>query len=445
MGSFDNLDHEVLLHILGEKIHDNRFLRLVANMLKAGYLEEWRYNATLSGSPQGGVISPILSNIYLDKLDAFVVTNLSLGYNAGDARKRNPEYADLMKRRRNLQRHGRHEDAAHLLTQMHTLQSRLPDDPDYRRLRYIRYADDFLLGFDGPKEEAREIKEHLRRFLRDTLKLELSGEKTLITHAATERARFLGYELYTQWHAMPTQGKRSVNGKIGFNVPKDVTDGAIKKYMVKGKPIHRNGLLADSDFAIVRMYQSEYRGLVNYYVLAHNIHNFGQVQYVTETSLLKTLAAKHKASLMDMVRKYKAMTETPYGQMKCLRVVVNRDTEGKPPLVAEFGGIPLRRQRRVTQLDDTPQPIWAVHTDLLSRLLAQQCEMCGQKAEGTAPNIQVHHIRKMADLKKPGRKELSEWQRRMIGLRRKTLIVCHSCHVDIHAGRPMRQRQRRPA
>ncbi|MDQ2828866.1 MAG: reverse transcriptase domain-containing protein [Chloroflexota bacterium] len=431
---FDTLDHQVMVGILGEKIHDNRFLRLIANMLKAGYLEEWTYNKTLSGSPQGGVVSPILSNIYLDKLDEYIVTRLMPEYNVGDKRKVAPDYNRLRLRRGYLRKTGRQAEAEQVRKQMFGLSSVVPDDPEFRRLRYVRYADDFLLGFDGPKEEARAIKERLRTFLRDHLKLELSEEKTLITHAATEKARFLGYELCTQWASDQVRnGKRTLRGQIGFRVPKDVIEGSVKKYMGGGKPVHRAELMHESDYTIVTKYQSEYRGLVNYYVLAYNIQNFSEVLYVMKTSLLKTLAMKHNASVTATARKYKAMRDTPDGQRSCFRVVVNRG-EDKPPLVADFGGIPLKRQRLARRLDDAPPHIWTKTSDLVSRLVAQRCEMCGQ-----ADSLQVHHIRKMANLKTPGRREKPEWMKRMIGLRRKTLVVCHSCHVDIHAGRPMRR------
>lgn len=256
----------------------------------------------------------------------------------------------------------------------------------------------------------------------------------MITHAATEKARFLGYELCTQWaNDQVRNGKRTLRGQIGFRVPKDVIEGSVKKYMGGGKPVHRAELMHESDYTIVTKYQSEYRGLVNYYVLAYNIQNFSEVLYVMKTSLLKTLAMKHNASVTATARKYKAMRDTPDGQRSCFRVVVNRG-EDKPPLVADFGGIPLKRQRLARRLDDAPPHIWTKTSDLVSRLVAQRCEMCGQ-----ADSLQVHHIRKMANLKTQGRREKPEWMKRMIALRRKTLVVCHSCHVDIHAGRPMRR------
>ena len=190
-GCFDNIDHKVLLEILGENIQDNRFLWLTAQLLRAGYLEDWKLNATYSGTPQGGVVSSILANVYLDRLDRFVEGVLLPDYNRGRQRKRNHEYHRLESKAKYLRRTGRAKEAAVLRPLMRSLPYNDTHDPDYRRLRYIRYADDFLLGFTGPKDEADEIKARIGRFLQDNLKLELSDTKTLVTHGRTEAARFL--------------------------------------------------------------------------------------------------------------------------------------------------------------------------------------------------------------------------------------------------------------
>jgi group II intron reverse transcriptase/maturase len=185
---FDELDHRVMLETLGEKIHDNRFLRLVSQMLRAGYLEDWVWNATLSGAPQGGVLSPCLSNIYLDRLDKFVETVLMPGYTRGVRRRRSAAYNRVKSATARARSSGDPAAVRALRKQLHSLPSADPVDPGYRRLRYVRYADDILLGFAGPRAEAEEIKRRLAQFLREELKLELSEHKTLITHARTGAA-----------------------------------------------------------------------------------------------------------------------------------------------------------------------------------------------------------------------------------------------------------------
>jgi group II intron reverse transcriptase/maturase len=192
---FGSLSHEIMIRILSEKIHDNRFLRLIQQMLKAGYLEDWKYHETLSGTPQGGVVSPVLSNIYLHKLDDYVETVLIPQYTRGKIRRRNPEYSGVRDRMVRARARGERDQARVLRRQLHRLSSGDPQDPGYRRLRYSRYADDHLLGFTGPKAEAEAIKDQLARFLRDDLALELHPDKTLVTHARTRAARYLGYEV----------------------------------------------------------------------------------------------------------------------------------------------------------------------------------------------------------------------------------------------------------
>jgi group II intron reverse transcriptase/maturase len=216
---FDSLDHQVLLSILQEKLHDGRFLRLIETLLQAGYLEDWRYHATLSGCPQGSIVSPVLANIYLDKLDTFVETDLFAAYTRGRGHRRrsNPAYASLQARARRFRRAGQWRQAQQHRRQMQQLPSLDPTDPGYRRMHYLRYADDWLIGFIGPRSEAEEIKQRLKEFLRDTLKLTLSETKTRLPHARSERARFLGYEIAVEQadHKHDRRGHRSINGQIG--------------------------------------------------------------------------------------------------------------------------------------------------------------------------------------------------------------------------------------
>src|SRR6202035_3068009 len=207
---FGSLDHSVLLGILAEKIRDNRFLRLIKNMLRAGYLEDWQWNATLSGAPQGGVASPVLSNIYLDRLDKFAETVLIPEYTRGVRRTASRAYAKVKNAIRAARRRGDRATVRKLRQQRQGLPYGEPRDPGYRRLRYIRYADDHLFGFTGTKAEAELIKERPAAFLRDDLMLELNQDQTLITHARTGAARFLGYEITVQ-HA---DSKVSRGGRV---------------------------------------------------------------------------------------------------------------------------------------------------------------------------------------------------------------------------------------
>jgi group II intron reverse transcriptase/maturase len=432
-GCYDNIDHSILISILRENIYDNRFLRLIDGLLRAGYLEEWHYNRTLSGTPQGGVSSPILSNIYLDKLDKYVENVLLPAYNRKEKREVNKEYVRIQMRASYLRRIGRKREAVMLRKQQQKLPSKDQDDPEYRRLRYIRYADDFLLGSVGPKAEAEEIKEQLRRFLHEELRLELSQEKTLITHAHTRAARFLGYEIKTlQSDEKMGKGKqRTINGKIELRVPKEVIEGNCAKYQKRGMAIHRAELVSESDFAIVEKYQSKYRGLVQYYLLATNVSHLHKLHWVMKTSLLKTLATKHRTSTTRMAAKYQKEVQTHYGTLKCLEVRVER--KERKPLITRFGGIPLRRQEKAVIRDINPNQVVIPRNELVKRLLRNECELCGSKE-----NIVCHHVRKLSDLKRKGRKEKPLWVKVMIAMHRKTLVVCGYCHWAIHTGNPTR-------
>jgi hypothetical protein len=314
-----------------------------------------------------------------------------------------------------------------LRRQLRSLSTQDPHDPGYRRLRYLRYADDTLLGFAGPKAEAEEIKQRLAQFLHEELKLELSEEKTLITHARTQRARFLGYEITTQHTDRSIAGgRRAVNGTIGLHVPRAVIKAKCARYMQRGKPARRPELTNFDDHTIIASYGAEYRGIVQYYLLAGDVSRLSRLNWVMVTSLLKTLAGKYDSSVSKMTRRYKATVPTPYGPRRCFQVSVERG-EGRKPLVARFGGIPLRRQKNAVPVDRDPVPVTVHRKELIVRLLAGRCELC----EHNGP-VQVHQVRKLADLGQPGHPATPEWMAIMAKRRRRTLVVCENCHATIH-------------
>jgi group II intron reverse transcriptase/maturase len=426
---FGSLDHEIMLLTLAEKIHDGRFLRLLRNMLQAGYLEDWVWNATLSGAPQGGVTSPILSNIYLHKLDSFVEKVLIPEYTRGENRAPNPEYRE-MRNQLAYRRRRKDRPAVRALRQkMRSIPSGDTTDPGFRRLRYVRYCDDHLLGFTGPKAEAQEIKIRLATFLREELNLELSQAKTLITHARTGAARFLGYEITVQHADYKVTGKRrSINGTVGLRVPRDVITAKCAPYLKRGKPERRNQMVNDDDHTIVRTYGAEYRGLVEYYLLAGDVYRLNRLEWVMKTSMLKTLACKHDSTVTKMAKRHQATIATPHGPRRCFQVSIER--EGRKPLVAQFGGIPLQRKRNAVLTDRVAVPVTVRRKELITRLQAGHCELC--KRTGT---VDVHQVRKLADLQRPGRPQPA-WDQLMAKRRRKTLVVCATCHTAIHDGQP---------
>jgi group II intron reverse transcriptase/maturase len=420
---FGSLDHEIMVSILAEKIHDNRFLRLIRHMLEAGYLEDWEWNATLSGVPQGGVVSPVLSNIYLDRLDKFTETVLIPEYTRGVTRAANPEYARLTRAISDAWRRGDRRAVRQLRAQRRRAPRGDPRDPGYRRLRYIRYADDHLLGFTGPRAEAEQIKQRLAAFLHDDLKLELNQDKTLITHARTQAASFLGYQITVQH----SRDRPSVNGVVRLRVPLPVITAKCAPYSKRGKPARRAELMNLPDSLIISTFGAEYRGIVQYYLLAGDVWRFTRLRWVAETSLLKTLAARHRSTVTAMARKYKATITTPHGPRVCFQATVER--EGRKPLVTRFGGIPLKRQKKAVLTDRLPG-LPTRRKELIQRLRTRRCEWCD-----TRTDVEIHQVRKLADLTRTGQPQ-PRWAQLMTRMRRKTLIVCNPCHQAIHHGHP---------
>ncbi len=425
--AFGSIDHEILLSIMGKKIKDGRMLRLIGGLLKAGYMENWAVFNTLSGTPQGGVISPLLANIYLNELDSWMEDKLLPLYNRSLSGKRggkriNPEYNRLTAKMAGLKKKGNLETVKELRKIQRTMPSVIVDDPGYRKLSYIRYADDFLLSFAGPRGEAEDIKAQIKEFLAERLNLTLSEEKTLITHSRTQKAKFLGYEL----RIMHSTNRRKANGALWFGVPQETVTKAMRKYTRKGKIHHRPELMVRSDYEIVDTYQSEVRGLVEYYKMAHDLSTkMKGVKWVAGRSMLKTLAAKHKSSSEKMSRKYKTVKTIGGTNYRVHEVVIER--ENKKPLKTHFGAISLRRQSSIRVADISTQPRFNSRSDLLVRLLADKCEMC--ESDGM---VEVHHVNALRNVMKKGRREKPVWFRRMAAMNRKTLITCIPCHKAIH-------------
>jgi len=433
-GCFDNISHETLLTILRRDLHDGRLEKLIQDLLAAGYLEDWRYHDTLSGTPQGGILSPLLANIYLNELDRYVEDTLIPAYTQGERRRANPAYTRYYGLIKGAVQRRAWAEVKRLKHERRSLMSVAPVEAGYRRLRYVRYADDFLLGFIGPKKEAETIRQQLGEFLEQQLKLTLSPAKTLLTHAGDEKATFLGYEITVtrEGTLLAANHKRATNGKIALLMPQKVIRQYRDRYAKGGKIAPRFELIADTDYTVIQRYQSVLRGVYNYYCMAVNVSSTTRMAYlkwILETSLTKTLAAKHRCSVTEIYRRYQRVVL----DRKVLLVVIRRPQ--KDPLVATFGGIPFERiPEGKGAVDFRLEPTWFApgdnRSEVVQRLLAGHCELCG--AEGP---LQVHHIRRLADLDQPGRRPRTAWEKLMSARKRKTLVTCDRCRADIHAGR----------
>ena len=209
-------------------------------------------------------------------------------------------------------------------------------------------------------------------------------------------------------------------------MPRAVIKEKCALYCKRGEPAPRTPLVNKSDLDIVATYGSEYRGIVQFYLLASDVHRLNKLNGVTRASLLKTLACKHHTTGRKMAARYKAKIETPHGLRTCLQVTVERGN-GRKPLVARFGGIPLKRQQKAVLIDRIPERATYPRKELPLRLLKGECEICERTG-----SVSVHQIRKLTDIGRPGPGQ-PEWARRMAKRRRKTLVVCAECHHAIHA------------
>jgi hypothetical protein len=265
--------------------------------------------------------------------------------------------------------------------------------------------------------------------LRDDLKLELSQDKTLITHARTGRARFLGYEISVRHddRQRTRSGQRAVNGAVSLHVPPSVITAKCAPYLKRGKPARRPQVINFSDHDIVRIYGAEYRGIVQYYLLAGDVRRLHRLRWVMLTSMLKTLASKHHSTVTKIAAKHKAKIQTPHGPRRCFEAAAERG-RGSKPLVARFGGIPLRRQKNAVINDRPPDRLIYPRRELITRLHGNRCELCQRPGE-----VEVHHVRNLAEL---NRSEPAPWNAAMARRRRKTLVVCTGCHDHIHDRTP---------
>lgn len=440
-GFFDNIDHDVLVGILRERISDDRFIRLIRKFLKAGYVEDWTFHNTYSGTPQGGIVSPILANIYLDKLDKYVKEYIR-HFDMGTKRRPGKESNDLANERkrtvRKLKKVKDGTEKAALVARLKAIEQEraaFPSgdemDGSYRRLKYIRYADDFILGVIGSKEDALRIKEDIKSFLSESLALELSEEKTLITHTG-KSAKFLGYEITVtrnnhqrrdvQGRLRRTYGKRvRLNVSMATLRDKLLEYGAMEIKLRNGKevwkPKCRSGLIFNDDLEILDRYNRETVGFCNYYLIANNcvvLHNF---RYIMEYSMYKTFAGKYRSTVRKINKKYRynKLFTVKYEQKGVIKSRTFYKTSFKRRTTA-FNG----------SCDIEPYSIADVsRTNLTDRLKAEKCELCGATGK-----LIMHHVRNLKDLK--GKES---WKRLMSARKRKTIALCPSCHRLRHLGK----------
>jgi len=444
-GFFDTISFEKLLEILSRRSSDGRFLNLISLFLKAGYMENRRIFHPLTGTPQGGVVSPILANIYLHELDVFMEKICQQHSTDAKERRSNERYRKLNIERFYARKRGEYLRADELLKQMRTLPSRDPCDPDYIRVKYTRYADDFLVMVIGSKSLSYQIRDEIKSFLCSELQLELNTEKTLITNLGDQSVRFLGYEIAkTRENTALTENtlgvkKRAANETIQLLVPAEVINEKLKPFVKNGKAVHHNARINDPILDILTQYNAEIRGLYNYYCLATDVSTrINKFRYYHYTSLQKTIARKEKCSIAQVIEKYGVNVKLKQGTGTRKLLGVTYQTKAGMKTLTYFNE-PIRKKDKP---DTGPggvgiwdKPVLNRH-QILTRLAADTCELCGKPWDSTN-TLEVHHIRKLKDIKQKYAKRgqnIPQWVLRMSSLRRKTLVVCQKCHDEIHAG-----------
>ena len=437
-GFFDNIDHNVLISILRERISDERFLRLIRKFLNAGYVEDWKYNKTYSGTPQGGIVSPILANIYLDKFDKYI-KEYAAKFRKGDRRSINPDYWRLNNKKNRLKqklqktsdeqmRKSYLYEIAQLSKQMLSTPHKDAMDADFRRLQYVRYADDFLISVIGSKSECETIKADITQFMREQLKLELSDEKTLITHAQ-DKAKFLGYEIFIRKSDAVKRNKdgvlkRDFNGAVVLTLNSAVIQKKLTEYNalevrnIDGKDIWwskpRRYMTPMKPEDILAQYNAEIRGLYNYYSLAANVSKeCASFAFIMKMSMFKTLGWKLNTSARKVRQKYQKDKDF---------VIPYNDAKGKQKYRVFYNeGFKKRNAQFDVDYDKLPQTMYVPYPSLVERLKDGRCELCGKEGK-----VVMHHVRNLTKLK-----GCNEWEKLMLKRHRKTLVVCEDCNSMI--------------
>jgi len=447
---FDNINHAKLIEVIEKKVDDKKIINLIRKMLKAGYMEDWKYNSTWSGTPQGGVISPILSNIYLHELDMFM-ENMIAQFNIGTRRKHNPIYTEIGNKirgvNRKLQRLGlesksksQHVDIKkelmrrrrELQAEIRLVPSKDQFDSGYKRLRYVRYADDFIIGVIGTRKDAELVMQRVINFLRDELLLEYAEDKTCIRNSK-KCVRFLGYDIksYTGSKLMKivckngTRVQRTVAEVMQLHIPSEKVYQFAGKHeygdMSRFKPSSRVMLTQRSDTEILMAYNAEMRGFVNYYSLAHGYKKYlSGLIGLGQMSLFATLAHKYQTTIGRIASKMRLPNKAGYG----LWVNIN----SKPRLYKLFMLKDHVSQKLHYGSINTPistNRFKYSRTELITRLNANRCEYCGKEGG----YMEVHHVRALKDVW--GKKGL--WQEMMSAMNRKTMVLCKDCHHELHS------------
>lgn len=448
---FDTINHEILLEMLKEHI-DQATLELIRKFLKCGYIDFYNHPDTLEkseiGTPQGSLISPILSNLYLHLFDRFVVDNLIPEWNRGNERKFISGYqtrkllsAEEQKVVDQLNLKGLTEAIARLKHNewvKQGLPSRDPKDENFRRMYYARYVDDFIIGFTGTKAEAEELKSTIEAFLLDKLKLKTNETKSYIRHSSEQGIKYLGFYIrYIQNNktvkdpnilendgkGLGHQLKSTAINSAQLRIPTELilrraVDSGYGKIRKGGtiRPTSCRKLSSLDDKLIVQRYSSIIRGYMNYYCPANKFSDLWQIVAFYRKSCALTLADKHK--LKTAAKAYKLFGP----KLKISNPIKKKETELFYPTTLKTTGNFKLGKKIITLSDSVMDPIKGSYRQNTKSEMTCQWPHCD-----LTQGLEEHHVNPVRTIKG---KNLSEYQLWLRKKQRKTVTLCREHHLE---------------
>jgi len=422
--NFSSISHKILLSLLRKRISCEKFLTLVKRSIKAGFIEDGVFKESNLGLFQGNITSPILNNVYLHELDVFM-DELCDDFTSGKYRRRSSFFRNILYR---MEKETDIEEIKKLRKELWQVQSKDPMDPNFKRLFYVRYVDDFVVGVVGSRKDAIDIKERVMCFLEENLKLILSDEKSLITHFSKRPITFLGTLIKGNWEKekriklvrkLGVLRKVRITGRPVLKAPikdlflKATVNGFFKHKAGKFVPT-KVGRLINLDHAdILRYYNSVIQGILNFYSFANNRKSLGSLVHGLKFSCARTLALKYKL-------RFASKTFSRFGgKLKCpdtgLELFIPKTFRAKKEFIIN-ASIP----------DESLFKSW--NNKLTKSSLFKYCVICGSSCQ-----VEMHHVRKIKDLKFKARGgKMDFFTMQIASINRKQVPLCRTHHKALH-------------
>jgi group II intron reverse transcriptase/maturase len=455
VSAYNNVDHDVLLNILKERIKDKKFIKLIKDLLRSGIMDEGKYEHSLKGTPQGGIVSPLLFNIYLFGLDKFVYERIMKPLYEEESNKREDiatksynkiryQCDQALKKLRQLKKSINASDADIKLAKKNYKKLRnIRNSTGYtdahrtkKKALYVRYADDWVLLLNASGSESDRYKQMIKEYLESERKMSLDDDKTKISYVS-KGYKFLGFEirqltknikktfvLQKNRKGYVRHLRRTTSRQLTVEPHSDRILKRMKREQFcnyKFEPRAKPGWLIYDDFQIVERFNQIFRGIFNYYLPCQRLTRLNRISYILQYSCAKTLARKHKKSIHFTFRKYG----------KNLRIKkIHKTTASSKERIAEFLTLTdLRRKNIVYQPKPTIDDPFKIRQYWRTKIkIYNECCICGSNK-----NVQMHHINSVQSLKKSKKKDTHGIIRST--LKRLQIPVCLPCHTDITNGK----------